>query len=46
MWLTFIFLLYSLQSADEIREILNLPELTPEEEGNARLDYRWLFETS
>lgn len=34
------------KSADEIREILNLPELTPEEEANARNEHRWIFETS
>jgi S-phase kinase-associated protein 1 len=34
------------KSADEIREILNLPELTPEEEAQARAEHRWIFETS
>jgi S-phase kinase-associated protein 1 len=34
------------KSADEIREILNLPELTPEEENQARIEHRWIFETS
>jgi S-phase kinase-associated protein 1 len=34
------------RSADEIRDILNLPELSPEEEANARIEHRWLFETS
>jgi S-phase kinase-associated protein 1 len=32
------------KSADEIREILNLPELTPEEEATARQEHRWIFE--
>ena len=34
------------KSADEIREILNLPDLTPEEETHARNEHRWIFETS
>lgn len=34
------------KSVDEIRDILNLPELSPEEEANARIEHRWLFETS
>ena len=28
----------------QIREILNLPQLTPEEEARAREEHRWLFE--
>jgi S-phase kinase-associated protein 1 len=34
------------KSADEIREILNLPDLTPEEEARARNEHPWIFETS
>lgn len=34
------------KSPDEIREILNLPEMTPEEEIQARTEHRWIFETS
>lgn len=33
------------KSAEEIREILNLPDLTPEEEAQARTEHRWIFET-
>ena len=32
------------KSAEEIRQILNLPELTPEEEAQAREEHRWIFE--
>merc|ERR1719343_782077 len=32
--------------ADEIREILRLPELTPEEEQQARMEHKWIFEDS
>ncbi|CAB9501828.1 ubiquitin ligase complex SCF subunit sconC [Seminavis robusta] len=32
------------KSAEEIRLILNLPELTPEEERLAREEHRWIFE--
>mmetsp|Transcript_3853 Transcript_3853/g.10111 ORF Transcript_3853/g.10111 Transcript_3853/m.10111 type:complete len:195 (+) Transcript_3853:103-687(+) len=34
------------KSADEIREILRLPELTPEEEAQARMEHKWIFEDS
>ena len=32
------------KNAEEIREILNIPELTPEEEASARDEHRWIFE--
>jgi len=32
------------KNAEEIREILNIPELTPQEESNARGEHRWIFE--
>lgn len=32
------------KNADEIRDILNLPELTPDEEQTAREEHRWIFE--
>lgn len=32
------------KSAEEIRTILNLPELSPEEEAKARQEHRWIFE--
>eukprot|EP00543_Licmophora_paradoxa_P008406 CAMPEP_0202442978 /NCGR_PEP_ID=MMETSP1360-20130828/2340_1 /ASSEMBLY_ACC=CAM_ASM_000848 /TAXON_ID=515479 /ORGANISM="Licmophora paradoxa, Strain CCMP2313" /LENGTH=165 /DNA_ID=CAMNT_0049058531 /DNA_START=84 /DNA_END=581 /DNA_ORIENTATION=- len=32
------------KSADQIREILKLPELTPEEEAKARSEHKWIFE--
>ncbi|GAX14544.1 hypothetical protein FisN_6Lh321 [Fistulifera solaris] len=32
------------KSAEEIRAILNLPKLTPEEEARAREEHRWVFE--
>lgn len=32
------------KSAEEIRQILKLPELTPEEEAKAREDHKWIFE--
>lgn len=32
------------KDAEEIREILNLPELSPEEEATAREEHRWVFE--
>jgi len=34
------------KNAEEIREILRLPELTPEEEAQAREDHKWIFEDS
>lgn len=34
------------KSAEEIRLILNLPKLTPEEEAKARQDHKWIFEDS
>jgi len=34
------------KSAEEIREILRLPELTPEEEAQARTEHKWIFEDS
>lgn len=34
------------KSAEEIREILCLPELTPEDESQARTQHKWLFEDS
>ena len=34
------------KSADEIRDILRLPELTPEEELLARTEHKWIFEDS
>ena len=30
----------------QIRQILNLPELTPEEEAQAREEHKWIFEES
>jgi hypothetical protein len=38
----FLSILVSIQ----IREILNLPDLTPEEEAQAREEHRWIFEDS
>lgn len=32
------------KNAEEIRNILRLPELTPEEEARAREEHRWIFE--
>jgi len=32
------------KSAEEIRVILNIPRLTPEEEAKARQDHRWIFD--
>jgi S-phase kinase-associated protein 1 len=32
------------KNAEEIREILRLPELTPEEEKQAREEHKWIFE--
>jgi S-phase kinase-associated protein 1 len=32
------------KSADDIREILKLPKLTPEEEAHARESHPWIFE--
>jgi len=32
------------KSAEEIRVILNIPKLTPEEEAKARLEHRWIFD--
>lgn len=32
------------KSADEIRDILNLPTLSPEEEATARQEHKWIFE--
>jgi S-phase kinase-associated protein 1 len=32
------------KSAEEIRQILRLPVLTPEEEATARQEHRWIFE--
>ncbi|KAG7349540.1 Skp1 family, dimerization domain containing protein [Nitzschia inconspicua] len=32
------------KNAEEIRQILRLPELTPEEEAQAREDHKWIFE--
>jgi S-phase kinase-associated protein 1 len=32
------------KSAEEIREILNLPALTPEEEAKARQEHKWIFD--
>ena len=34
------------KSAEEIRVILNLPKLTPEEEAHARESHPWIFEDS
>lgn len=34
------------KSSEEIREILRLPELTPEEEAKARIEHKWIFEDS
>jgi len=30
----------------QIRELLNLPEMTPEEEARAREEHRWIFENN
>lgn len=32
------------KNAEEIRQILNLPELSPEEETRARGEHPWIFE--
>lgn len=32
------------KSAEEIRQILNIPKLTAEEEEAARRDHRWIFD--
>jgi len=32
------------KSAEEIRVILNIPKLTPEEEAKAREEHRWIFD--
>jgi S-phase kinase-associated protein 1 len=32
------------KSAEEIREILNLPIMTPEQEAEARQEHKWIFE--
>ena len=32
------------KNAEEIREILNLPIMTPEEEAAARQEHKWIFE--
>ena len=34
------------KDAEEIRQILNLPKMTPEEEARAREEHRWIFEDS
>ncbi len=34
------------KNAEEIRQILRLPELTPEEERQARDEHKWIFEDS
>ena len=34
------------KSAEEIRQILRLPQLTPEEEAQAREEHKWIFEDS
>ena len=34
------------KNAEEIRQILRLPELTPEEEKQAREEHKWIFEDS
>ena len=34
------------KNAEEIRKILRLPEMTPEEEAQAREDHKWIFEDS
>lgn len=34
------------KTAEEIRQILRLPELTPEEETQARTEHKWIFEDS
>jgi len=32
------------KSAEEIRVILNIPKMTPEEEARARQEHRWIFD--
>mmetsp|Transcript_25566 Transcript_25566/g.35995 ORF Transcript_25566/g.35995 Transcript_25566/m.35995 type:complete len:164 (+) Transcript_25566:202-693(+) len=32
------------KSAEEIRQLLNLPKLTAEEEAKARVEHKWVFE--
>jgi hypothetical protein len=32
------------KSADEIRNILNIPQMTEQEEKDARRDHRWIFD--
>lgn len=34
------------KTAEEIRQILRLPQLSPEEEAQAREDHKWIFEDS
>lgn len=34
------------KNREEIRDILRLPELTPEEEAEARENHKWIFEDS
>jgi S-phase kinase-associated protein 1 len=34
------------KNAEEIRQILHLPALSPEEEARAREEHRWIFEDS
>ena len=37
---------FSFLAYRQIRQILNLPELTPEEEAQAREEHKWIFEES
>lgn len=34
------------RNADQIREILNLEELSPEDEETARREHSWIFENA
>jgi hypothetical protein len=32
------------KSSEEIRNLLNIPAMTPEEEEHARREHRWIFD--
>lgn len=36
--------LHGLTNNTQIRQILNLPKMTPEEEAKARIEHPWIFE--
>jgi hypothetical protein len=41
---SFSLISYLLLLCTQIREILQLPEMTPEEEAQAREEHKWIFE--